>query len=169
AMNDYCCLAGWRRQARNVALTLESPDNLHTEVNRHDRWTFVVLEKDVETVGSQTGMLAEESPHGVKRRFKCRGNILYRDAAPHRSENAGRNRFHFYFIHRHKIDETPRRCECIPAGRSFMQQTLEEFDQSALFFSGKAIQAARRFGKTSKHGSSKPNSGRRQLQDLNPP
>ena len=71
AMNDYRSLADRRRHAGDITFAHEGPDNLHAEIDRHDRRAFVMIEKDIVAIGPQTGVLAEEIPHTVERRFKA--------------------------------------------------------------------------------------------------
>src|SRR5205085_2793179 len=70
-MNHHRCFAGRRRHATDIALANERADHLDAKIDRHDGGTFVMIEEDVVSIGAQTSMLAEKSPHAVERRFQC--------------------------------------------------------------------------------------------------
>src|SRR5262245_6070021 len=102
AVEDDCCLASRCRHASDITFANEEPDYLDAKIDRHDARTFVMIEKNVVALGPQTGVLAQESPNAVERRFECCGNILYRDSSAHRGENSRGKRLNFHFI-RHDI------------------------------------------------------------------
>jgi Flp pilus assembly protein TadD len=69
-VDDDRGLTDWRRHAGDLALANEISHHLDAKIDRHDGRTLVMIEKDVMAVGSQSGVLAKESPYAVEGRSR---------------------------------------------------------------------------------------------------
>src|SRR5437588_9071524 len=97
-MERYRRLARGSRHAIHVTFWREGTDYLDAKIDRHDLRTFVMIEKDIVSVGAQARVLTEEGPHFVECRLERQSDIPHRDAFAYCREYARRECFHSYLI-----------------------------------------------------------------------